>query len=136
MHQVHTTVQLSNATKCSTSFHTRHVFECVTHCSVLMYCSCELCAMAAFSAAIKKYIEANIKGLDFQQHQLRAALKRRVSGVRQADSGQDELPTEKANLVKGKKTAAKPAAAATKAAKATKAKATPVKKVSSLHSKF
>jgi hypothetical protein len=45
-------------------------------------------------------------------------------------------PTEKANLVKGKKTAAKPAAAATKAAKATKAKATPVKKVSSLHSNF
>jgi linker histone H1 and H5 family len=66
------------------------------------------------SAAIKKYIEANNKGLDFQQHQLRAALKRGV---------------ESGKLVQVKIAAAKPAAKAKTGTKATKAKATPVKKV-------
>jgi histone H1/5 len=84
------------------------------------------------SAAIKKYIEANNKGLDFQQHQLRAALKRGVESGKlvQVKMSYKIAPTEKANLVKSKKSAAKPAATKP-AAKATKAKATPVKKVSS-----
>jgi linker histone H1 and H5 family len=88
------------------------------------------------SAAIKKYIEANNKGLDFQQHQLRAALKRGVESGKlvQVKMSYKIAPTEKANLVKSKKSAgktaaAKPAAKAKTGTKATKAKATPVKKV-------